>query len=626
MPRSRNILGAAAAVTLAAGLALVPSAGADATSARSLLGLDVKHTLNALPGLSLATDHGAVADTTRVPLVITLAQPRQSAVDDYAEAVGDRSSPDYRHFLTPAQFAERFGVPQAETQAVRDYLTGKGLAVDKASAAGDVLSVHGSASAVDAAFHTTLKRYTYKGLDFMANTVAPTFPKDLTITNVAGLDTLTRFATPKRPALTDDQQRQQDTCLADLLGGVPGLPSECLGVTTPDDLKKVYERPDSLSGKDQGLAVLGAGESDSVVKDLRQFETEQGLPQVPVTVKHPEGDTDFSDTSGGVEWDMDTQASSAMAPDASGLTMYFGSDLSDQDVIKVFSQFTDDTDGPKQASASYGECEQIPYVSSALSQIPVLGSLPYGIGLGNNLDPTLSRITEQAAVEGKTVFVSTGDTGSSCPAVVLPIIGAGNGLVNQGLPVTNSPASLPYVTAVGGTVLYTDGSGNRAHEYGWTFSGGGSTLFTPAPEYQQGVAGNALPCVTDPTTTCRGISDVAAQSGDALTNGFDIVSAGQDTLGGGTSLSAPLMQGLWASVQSSAPSTDGYGFANYGLYAAGKNAAATSYFDVSSFDPQHSLPATNGLYPTLPGWDYPTGWGTPKVAGLACYLNPNTCS
>jgi subtilase family serine protease len=300
--------------------------------------------------------------------------------------------------------------------------------------------------------------------------------------------------------------------------------------------------------------------------------------------------------------------------------MYFGQDLSDQDVIKVFSQFTDDADGPRQASASYGECEQVPYLSSALSQVPVLGSLPYGIGLGNNIDDTLDQITEQAAAEGKTVFVSTGDTGSSCPAVVLPIIGAGNGLVNQGLPLTNSPASLPYVTAVGGTVLYTDGEGHRTHEYGWTFSGGGSTLFTPAPDYQQGVTGNALPCVTDPTVTCRGISDVAAQSGDALTNGFDIVSDGADTLGGGTSLSAPLMQGLWADVQSSAPTAAGYGFANYGLYAAGKNAAADSFFDVSSFDPEHGLPATNGLYPTLPGWDYVTGWGTPRVAGLADYL------
>ncbi|MBO0842623.1 MAG: hypothetical protein J2O46_05510, partial [Nocardioides sp.] len=373
MPLRRNILRAAAALSAAAGLALVPLAPGSAATVPSLLGLDVKHTLNALPGLSLATDLGAVSATKNVPLVVTLDQPNKSAVDAYAKAVADKSSPDYRHFLTPAQYAAKFGVAKADTDAVRDYLAGKGLTVDKVSAAGDVLSVHGTASQVDKAFSTTLKNYTYKGLDFFANTVAPTFPKTLKIANVAGLDSLTKFAVPKRPALTADQKTAQDQCLKDVLGDLPEVGSECVGVTTPKDLATSYERPDTLSGKGQGLAVFGAGESDSIIKDLRQFETEQSLPQVPVTVTHPAGDTDFSDTSGGEEWDMDTQASSAMAPDASGLTMYFGTDLSDQDVIKVFSQFTDDTDGPKQASASYGECEQIPYVSSTLASIPVLG-------------------------------------------------------------------------------------------------------------------------------------------------------------------------------------------------------------------------------------------------------------
>ena len=155
----------------------------------------------------------------------------------------------------------------------------------------------------------------------------------------------------------------------------------------------------------------------------------------------------------------------------------------------MFSQFTDDATGPMQASASYGECETIPVISPLVGQVyanPTLASLPVGVGLGNNSDATLDQITRQAAAEGKTIFVSTGDTGSSCPVVYAAVVGAGNGVVNQVVPVTNSPASLPYVTAVGGTVLYTDGAGHRAHEYGWAFSGGGSTLFTPEPDYQAG--------------------------------------------------------------------------------------------------------------------------------------------
>jgi hypothetical protein len=91
-------------------------------------------------------------------------------------------------------------------------------------------------------------------------------------------------------------------------------------------------------------------------------------------------------------------------------------------------------------------------------------ALPAGQGLGNNVETTETQILRQAAVEGRTLFASTGDTGSSCPVAYAAVIGAGNGIVNQGAPITNSPASLPYVVGVGRTVLYTDGNGHRARE------------------------------------------------------------------------------------------------------------------------------------------------------------------
>jgi subtilase family serine protease len=169
------------------------------------------------------------------------------------------------------------------------------------------------------------------------------------------------------------------------------------------------------------------------------------------------------------------------------------------------------------------------------------------------------------------------------------------------------------------------GAGHRAREYGWTYSGGGSSLFTPAPSYQQGTAGLGLPCVTS-TAICRGVPDVAAQSGDVATNGYDIVSAGADTLGGGTSLSAPLEQGMWARVQSAAKNRKGNGFANYSYYRVGQsNAYASSFFDVSSTDLATGLPASNGLYPTTPGYDYVTGLGVPRVAGLICAVDKVGC-
>ena len=569
-------------------------------------------TQNLLPGLASATDLGPAASSTPLHLVLSLARPDAAGEKALLAAEHDPSSPQYRHFLTPGEFGQRFGVPAATRQAVTSYLTGGGLTVDAVSAAGDQITASGDTTHVASLFHTTFERFATGATTFVANTRVPSFPYGLGIRNILGLNTLQHYSLPARARTV------QDNCVG----------STCLGVTTPQDLWTAYQQPTAYQGQNQGVAVFGEGQTEGVISDLRQFETERGLPQVPVAVKRPAGDTNFADDSGHEEWNIDTQASTGMAPQTSGLTLYFGSDLSDADVARVFSQFTDDASGPLQASASYGECETIPVVSALASQPlsnSTIASLPVSIGLGNNSDATLDAITRQAAVEGKTIFVSSGDTGSSCPVVAAPIIGAGNGVVNQAVPVTNSPASLPSVVAVGGTVLYTDGSGHRAREYGWTFSGGGSSLFTPAPAYQQGTSGLALPCVTS-TAVCRGVPDVAAQSGDVATNGYDIVSAGADTLGGGTSLSAPLEQGMWARVQSAASSTAGNGFANYSYYRVAKSAAyGSSFFDVSSTDLATGAPASNGLYATTPGYDYVTGLGVPRVSGLICAVDNVGC-
>ncbi len=74
------------------------------------------------------------------------------------------------------------------------------------------------------------------------------------------------------------------------------------------------------------------------------------------------------------------------------------------------------------------------------------------------------------------------------------MIGPGNGVLNQVVPLTSYPASSPYAASVGGTVLYTQGTtpDARALEYAWTFTGGGDTL-SSAPRPTSG-ARPACPC------------------------------------------------------------------------------------------------------------------------------------
>jgi hypothetical protein len=81
---------------------------------------------------------------------------------------------------------------------------------------------------------------------------------------------------------------------------------------------------------------------------------------------------------------------------------------------------------------------------------------------------------------------------------------------------------------------------------------------------------------------------------------------------------------MWARIQSASAAAPqgGLGFADFGFYRVGKDPAtyARDFHDITPTDLASGLPSTNGAYPALPGWDYQTGWGVPRVGGLMCDL------
>jgi pseudomonalisin len=589
---------------VSAGLVLASATGSAAAQAPPQ-----RLAVNLLSGLgSLASS--PVDPSTPMVVGVALRRPNPAGELALYQRLYKAGGVHYRHFLTPAGFAARFGVPRAAFTNAATWLRGAGLSVDTSSGSGDYLLASGTVAEVERAFSTNVRRFQSATTSFLANTTAPSVPGDLPVLSVLGLNTYQRFSTPANAARPSNPVSQ--------LLSLTGAPN--LFTTTPQSLWSIYDQPDAYRGAGQSIAVFGSGDSAGAISDLAQFEQQNHLPAVPVTVRNV-GPGPFTDTSGAQEWDIDTQASTGMAPDAKGLTLYFGSDLVDATVEAMLTTWAADPAGPAQADASFGECERTPLdplvltLPGDVSQVP---NATAGIALGNNLEPVAEQTLRQAAIEGRTLFSSSGDTGSSCPVVLLPGIGAGNGVLNQVVPLTSYPASSQYAVAVGGTVLYTTGATPDARfaEYAWTFTGGGDSLLIDAPSYQQGTPGLLLPCVATPdgqlTNTgqpCRGVPDVAAQSGDALTNGYAIVAAGAAGQGGGTSLSSPLWAGMWARVNQSAGGA-GYGFANETLYRLGKNDTTRTrdFFDVTL--------GVNGLYAALPGWDYVSGFGTPDVAHI----------
>ena len=202
--------------------------------------------------------------------------------------------------------------------------------------------------------------------------------------------------------------------------------------------------------------------------------------------------------------------------------------------------------------------------------------------------------------QGVTFFTASGDSG--------PWSGA------------EWPSSSPNVVSVGGTSLRLSADGSIASEVAWAYSGGGTSLYEPAPWYQAAVG----------ITGMRTTPDVAFL-GDPNTGAsvyFTTPSTGQATWAtmGGTSLGAPAWAGIVAIVDqgfslAGKPSLDGATQTLPALYAlaAGhwgdfRDVASASSFGGGSFSPFAGSPAA-----TL-GANLATGLGTPSGPKLVADL------
>ncbi|MGH2718111.1 MAG: hypothetical protein ACRDJU_05990, partial [Actinomycetota bacterium] len=367
---------------------------------------------------------------------------------------------------------------------------------------------------------------------------------------------------------------------------------------------------------DQKMGVFIDGPAAPVIANLRGFERADNLAQVPVSVTQVGANPPAADTDNQEEWELDTQAATGAAPQVSGLTLYDMNSLSDADVLAGFARWANDPNGPAQMDASFGECETTPLNVLVGNPNLSLGGIN---GLADNLEPAAEPVLAQATLEGRTLFTAAGDNGGSCPAVVLPVVGALNGLLNQVIPLQSYPAASDYAVSVGGTVLYGDGAtvSARVLETAWAFTGGGYSGYVAEPSFQkllpagtitQSCPINAAGQPYPPGTMCRSVPDVAALSGDGITNGFTFDDDGTPSVAAGTSLAAPLTMGMWARVQAAAPAR-GLGFADETIYRLGTGpTAGRDFTDITV--------GTNVQHFAGPGFDQVSGFGVMNLANF----------
>jgi len=358
----------------------------------------------------------------RMLLVLKRSDAQESALRKLLDDQQDKNSPNYHKWLTPEQFGAQFGPTDADLQTITSWLQSHGFQVGETKGR-TVLEFSGSASQVQEAFHTSIHKYVVKGEQHWANAGDPSIPAALAPA-VAGVASLHDF--PKKAMSTFVGTYSEET--KQLISPEPHYSFSCgSGVTcygiVPYDFAAIYNVlplwNTGIDGTGETIAIVGRTNINQA--DATTFWSLFGLTvpdnKLTVTVNGP--DPGINGDEG--EADIDVQWSGAVAPQAL--------------INFVTSASTNTTDGVDLSAIYIVENNLAPVMSESY------GACELGIGTAGN--QFYYSMWGQAAAEGISVFVSSGDNESAgCDNP--------NGPAYFGLNV-NGLASTPFNAAVGGT-------------------------------------------------------------------------------------------------------------------------------------------------------------------------------
>ncbi len=531
---------------------------------------------------------GPLAPSTSMHVILGLQAQNASQMQPTLQSLNGAS-------LTLQQFVAQFGATSAQVTAVKNYLTSMGFKDITVSDNQLMIDAYGSAAKVEAAFHTSLAEYALNGATVYLNTAAAQVPASLSgiVIAVLGLNNIALL----HPDIARLSVAPMTVPCSPPQCPVPDVSNESYGAAQYQiayDAACPADNPSCPAkkfptGSDTVVGIIAEGDLTQVVTDLRTYETNNSLPEVPVTVVN--AGLASADTSGEDEWDLDSQTSTGIAQRVAHLYFYVATSMTDSDLSLAIGKAVSQN-RVKAFNMSFGECEFYPYID---------GSMLVD-------DQTFA----EAALQGITPFASADDNGSACPAE------ATNGVPLSGPPDTAYPASSPYVIAVGGTNLFTNADFTYDFETGWEASGGGISYFETAPFWQSYTGGGSLPIVPSAEAGQRGVPDVSMCAGGSeyAICAASIIVDGAATLVGGTSLSSPLAMGSWARIESAHKNKLGFaGPLIYQLATSGPPASSPDFNDVTL--------GTNGLFTCLPGYDYVTGLGSFDVLKIS-QLIPST--
>lgn len=427
-------------------------------------------------------DKGPVEASFQLNSIMLLLAPsptQQKALDELVAEQQDPKSANYHKWLTPSQYAQRFGLSPNDLAKITAWLQSQGFTIQSIGAGHNRLVLSGTAASVQSAFKAEIHHYSVDGEDHFANSSPIMIPAALdgVVAAIIGVNDFrmrpaSRFRMGSAPGARPNYY-------------VSGLVFP--NFLAPGDINTIYGIPSSLDGTGQTIGIIG--ETDIFISDINDFRSAFGL--TPITTGNctfgtltnpgvvtacndphfkyilylPTGATDPQkpdsvQTLDIGEADLDLEWSGAAAPNAQ--IIYINApDPNGNGVYDSLTYAIDTNPVPAHVlSMSYGACEMA------------------GV--------TLETVLEQGVSEGITIVNSSGDTGAAaCDGnppgganAPLPYEGAEFGLG------VNYPASSNYVIAAGGTgiSLADDSYPSPSSYWGTTtppMNGGTATGYIP---------------------------------------------------------------------------------------------------------------------------------------------------
>jgi hypothetical protein len=532
--------------------------------------------------LQRSTPLGPKAESDMLHLAVSLPFGDPQGAQAFADAVSDPKSPLYRHFISPEEVGNRFGLPAYRIQRVLDYLTSQGMSVRLIGKNRLSILLDATVGQAQTAFHTSIQNFAVPATDEspatmrFSFTTPPSLPTEFAadVIDVCGIDSFTRPLA--HTALTASQMRTLYSAATMYGGGGSQGKGRTIAISSFDGFRISNV---ALECTLQSLPTPTAGAGSNV------------------TIEAVSGGTGSTGTASG-EGDLDIQAVLCMAPLAN-VIVYDNYSTTGNNPVAVLTQEVNDNTADI-ITESYG----------------------WQMGASSNL--AAHNLHLSMTSQGITYMAASGDHGTTWTVSGVDF---------------DYPATDPEVLSVGGTSATVTGSGTRSTEVGWNSvgdAGGGgwnvtTDTFNTRPTYQSTstfLAGPGVPSLA--SVPYRLVPDV---SFDADPNtGYLIYVSGTEYQYGGTSASSPTCAGLLAELEEQLISDGALTANSSGKYRLGRvqdllysfNGLSSVFFDVIS--------GTNGTLPNGvvsnagPGWDTDSGWGPIIMSGLLAQIEKGVSS